>query len=129
MARGAKGRGGGGGRTSSVFHLLSPIVLATCRAPDTLVRTKTSYEMDGAPFIVGIATVLKQLHPSVTQQVPALARPVLPRRPVPRCPPRDCCLLPSNSWAGCCVLSLCCWQMLLYVGQYIRLHIAAYFSG
>jgi len=54
---------------------------------DTLVRTKSNYEIDGAPFVVGIATILKQLHPTVTQ------------------------------------------QLLLYVGQYIRLHVAAYFSG
>ena len=40
-----------------------------CLSADTLVRRKTSHQMDGAPFILGIATILKQLHPTVTQQV------------------------------------------------------------
>ncbi len=48
------------GRGSLVRGLLSA---------DTLVRRKTSHQMDGAPFILGIATILKQLHPTVTQQV------------------------------------------------------------
>ena len=40
-----------------------------CGRADTLVRRKSSHQIDGAPFILGLATILKQLHPSVTQQV------------------------------------------------------------
>lgn len=36
---------------------------------DSLIRSKTHYEMDGAPLVLGLATFLKQLHPTVTRQV------------------------------------------------------------
>jgi WASH complex subunit strumpellin len=35
----------------------------------TLVRAKPKYTVDSAPMVVGMATVLKQYHPSVTRQV------------------------------------------------------------
>ena len=36
------------------------------------MRCKSSHPVDGAPFVLGLSTILKQLHPSVTQQVRAL---------------------------------------------------------
>ena len=45
------------------------IVLPCDGAADSLIRLKTTYEMDGAPLLIGVATLLKQLHPSVTRQV------------------------------------------------------------
>jgi hypothetical protein len=57
--------------------LLTPRLIVSS---DTLVRTKSNYEIDGAPFVVGIATILKQLHPTVTQQVGPLVNRCGPTR-------------------------------------------------
>ena len=71
----------------------------------TLVRAKPKYPVDSAPIVVGMATVLKQYHPSVTRQV--------------SCPATSCLscrlsLTHASTWLFARV------QFLAYCGQFVR---------